>query len=364
MKIDSISSWLPNFNSNGEPLVIAGPCSAESLEQMLATAHAFKNIPAVKIFRAGIWKPRTRPNNFEGLGEIALPWLAEVKKQTGLLTTTEVATAKHVELCLKHGVDVLWIGARTTANPFSVQEIADALKGVNIPVMIKNPINADLQLWIGAIERINNAGINKIIAIHRGFSVADKLEFRNDPLWRIPMELKVKFPELPLICDPSHITGDRELIQKVCQKAMDLNMNGLIVETHPTPETAWSDAAQQVTPERLKTILSQLSIKTEFSNNADFGTELNNLRNQIDRLDNELIHTLKLRKDVVEKIANAKIEQKITALQRNRFDQLMKERMDAGKSLGLEESFIKEIFDAIHDQSVKLQTDLFERSKK
>jgi chorismate mutase len=331
---------------------------------MLATAHAFKNIPAVKIFRAGIWKPRTRPNNFEGLGEIALPWLAEVKKQTGLLTTTEVATAKHVELCLKHGVDVLWIGARTTANPFSVQEIADALKGVNIPVMIKNPINADLQLWIGAIERINNAGINKIIAIHRGFSVADKLEFRNDPLWRIPMELKVKFPELPLICDPSHITGDRELIQKVCQKAMDLNMNGLIVETHPTPETAWSDAAQQVTPERLKTILSQLSIKTEFSNNADFGTELNNLRNQIDRLDNELIHTLKLRKDVVEKIANAKIEQKITALQRNRFDQLMKERMDAGKSLGLEESFIKEIFDAIHDQSVKLQTDLFERSKK
>jgi chorismate mutase len=364
MKIDSISSWLPNFNSNGEPLVIAGPCSAESLEQMLATAHAFKNIPAVKIFRAGIWKPRTRPNNFEGLGEIALPWLAEVKKQTGLLTTTEVATAKHVELCLKHGVDVLWIGARTTANPFSVQEIADALKGVNIPVMIKNPINADLQLWIGAIERINNAGINKIIAIHRGFSVADKLEFRNDPLWRIPMELKVKFPELPLICDPSHITGDRELIQKVCQKAMDLNMNGLIVETHPTPETAWSDAAQQVTPERLKTILSQLSIKTEFSNNADFGTELNNLRNQIDRLDNELIHTLKLRKDVVEKIANAKIEQKITALQRNRFDQFMKERMDAGKSLGLEESFIKEIFDAIHDQSVKLQTDLFERSKK
>ncbi|MDD4972863.1 MAG: chorismate mutase [Bacteriovorax sp.] len=364
MKIDSISSWLPNFNSNSEPLVIAGPCSAESLDQMLTTANALKNIPAVKIFRAGIWKPRTRPNNFEGVGEIALPWLTEVKKQSGLLTTTEVATAKHVELCLKHGVDILWIGARTTANPFSVQEIADALKGVNIPVMIKNPINADLQLWIGAIERLNNAGINKIIAIHRGFSVADKLEFRNDPLWRIPMELKVKFPELPLICDPSHITGDRELIQKVCQKAMDLNMNGLIIETHPTPESAWSDAAQQVTPERLKTILSQLSIKTEHSNNANFEAQLNNLRHQIDRLDNELLHTLKHRKDVVEKIANAKIEQKITALQRNRFDQLMKERIDAGKSLGLEELFIKEIFDAIHDQSVKLQTDLFERSKK
>lgn len=364
MKIDSISSWIPDFNGNGEPLVIAGPCSAESLEQMLATAHALKNIPAVKIFRSGIWKPRTRPNNFEGLGEIALPWLAEVKKQTGLLTTTEVATAKHVELCLKHGVDILWIGARTTANPFSVQEIADALTGVDIPVMIKNPINADLQLWIGAIERMNNAGIHKIIAIHRGFSVADKLEFRNDPLWRIPMELKVKFPDLPLICDPSHITGDRELIQKVCQKAMDLNMDGLIIETHPDPAKAWSDADQQVTPERLKKILSELSIKTEYSNDADFGVHLNTLRDQIDRLDNELLHTLKLRKDVVEKIAKAKIEQKITALQRNRFDQLMKERMDSGKSLGLEELFIKEIFDAIHEQSVKVQTDLFERSKK
>ncbi|RPJ77889.1 MAG: 3-deoxy-7-phosphoheptulonate synthase [Alphaproteobacteria bacterium] len=364
MKIDLISSWLPNFVNNGEPLVIAGPCSAESLEQMLTTAHALKDIPAVKIFRAGIWKPRTRPNNFEGLGEIALPWLAEVKKQTGLLTTTEVATAKHVELCLKHGVDILWIGARTTANPFSVQEIADSLKGVDIPVMIKNPINADLQLWIGAIERINSAGITKLMAIHRGFSVADKLEFRNDPLWRIPMELKVKFPALPLICDPSHITGERELIQKVCQKAMDLDMNGLIIETHPDPTKAWSDAAQQVTPLKLKTILSELSLKTEYSNNADFGAQLNNLRNQIDRLDNELLHTIKLRKDIVEKIAKAKLEQNITALQRNRFDQLMKERMDAGKNLGLEESFIKEIFDAIHEQSVKIQTDIFERSKK
>lgn len=364
MKIDLISSWLPNYTDNGEPLVIAGPCSAESLEQMLETAHALKEIPAVKIFRAGIWKPRTRPNNFEGLGEIALPWLSEVKKQTGLLTTTEVATAKHVELCLKHGVDILWIGARTTANPFSVQEIADSLKGVDIPVMIKNPINADLQLWIGAIERINSAGITKLMAIHRGFSVAHKLEFRNDPLWRIPMELKVKFPTLPLICDPSHITGERELIQKVCQKAIDLGVNGLIIETHPRPDSAWSDAAQQVTPQKLKSILEQLSLKTENSSDADFGVQLNSLRAQIDRLDNELLHTLKLRSDVVEKIANAKAKEKITALQRNRFDQLMKERMDAGKALGLEELFVKEIFDAIHDQSVKVQTDIFEKIKK
>ncbi len=364
MKIDSISSWLPTFKDNTSPLVIAGPCSAESLEQVLSTAHALKNIPAVKIFRAGIWKPRTRPNNFEGLGEIALPWLHEVKKQTGLLTTTEVATAKHVELCLKNGVDILWIGARTTANPFSVQEIADALKGVDIPVMIKNPINADLQLWIGAIERINNAGITKLIAIHRGFSVADKLEFRNDPLWRIPMELKVKFPNLPLLCDPSHITGERELIQKVCQKAMDLDMNGLIIETHLNPEKAWSDAAQQITPEKLNTILTELALKTQYSNDAGFEAELNILRAQIDRLDNELLHTLQLRSNVVEKIAFAKIEQNITALQSSRFDTLMKERLDTGKTLGLDEGFIKEIFDSIHEQSVKLQTDLFERSKK
>lgn len=363
MKIDPINSWLPHFD-NTKPLVIAGPCSAESLEQMLKTAHALKEIPAVKIFRAGIWKPRTRPNNFEGHGESALPWLLEVKKQTGLFTTTEVASAKHVELCLKHGVDVLWIGARTTVNPFSVQEIADALKGVDIPVMIKNPINADLQLWIGAIERMNNAGLTKLVAIHRGFSVADKLEFRNDPLWRIPMELKVKFPELPLICDPSHITGERELIQKVCQKAIDLSMNGLIIETHPDPVNAWSDAAQQITPEKLQKILSQLSLKTEYSSDLHFGAELNNLRGQIDRLDHELLHLLKLRSDVVQKIAHAKVEQKITALQKSRFESLMKERLLTGQNLGLDESLIKEIFDVIHEQSVKIQTDFFERSKK
>ncbi len=363
MKIDPLQSWLASLTNN-EPLIIAGPCSAESRDQVISTAMALKEIPAVKIYRAGIWKPRTRPNNFEGLGEIALPWLCEVKKLTGLLTTTEVATAKHVEMCLKHGVDILWIGARTSANPFSVQEIADCLKGVDIPVMVKNPINADLQLWIGALERLNQAGITKIMAIHRGFSVADKLEFRNDPLWRIPMELKVKFPELPLLCDPSHITGDRNLIHRVCQKAMDLNMNGLIVETHPAPDNAWSDASQQITPLQLKLILNQLSFRVEHSGDADFELQLNNYREQIDRLDNEILHSLKLRKTIVEKIANAKITENITALQRRRFDQLMKERIEAGSKLGLEVSFIKEIFDAIHDQSIKIQTDLFEKSKK
>ena len=363
MKIDSLHSWLPQLQP-GSPLVIAGPCSAESEAQVLATAHALKEISAVKIFRAGIWKPRTRPNNFEGLGELALPWLKRVKEETNLLVTTEVATAKHVELCLKHGVDILWIGARTTANPFSVQEIADCLKGVDIPVMVKNPINADLQLWIGALERFNLAGITKLIAIHRGFSVAEKLEFRNDPLWRIPMELKVKFPELPLICDPSHITGKRDLIQKVCQKAIDLDMNGLIIETHPDPDKAWSDASQQVTPERLNEIISSLSLKKEYSLDKSYTNTLNDLREQIDRLDNELIHTLKLRKDVVEKIAKAKIDQNVTALQRSRFDQLMKERITSGEKIGLDQEFIKEIFDAIHEQSVKIQTDLFAKHKK
>lgn len=363
MKITSTHEWLPNTKP-GSPIVMAGPCSAESFEQVMTTAKALKEISDVAVFRAGIWKPRTRPNNFEGLGEIALPWLAEVKKETGLLVTTEVATAKHVELCLKHGVDILWIGARTTANPFSVQEIADSLKGVDIPVMVKNPINADLQLWIGALERLNLAGITKLIAIHRGFSVAEKLEFRNDPLWRIPMELKVKFPELPLLCDPSHITGQRELIQKVCQKAMDLDMDGLIIETHPDPDKAWSDASQQVTPLKLSQILSSLSLKKENSKDLSFTNNLNDLREQIDRLDNELLHTLKLRANVVDKIAKAKIEQNVTALQRNRFDQLMKERMEAGEKLGLNQNFIKEIFDAIHEQSVQIQTDLFEKNKK
>jgi chorismate mutase len=363
MKIESLNTWLQP-SKQGSPLVIAGPCSAESLDQMLRTAHALKEISEVSIFRAGIWKPRTRPNNFEGLGEIALPWLMEVKKQTGLKVTTEVATAKHVELCLKAGVDILWIGARTTANPFSVQEIADSLKGVDIPVMIKNPINADLQLWIGALERLNLAGITKLMAIHRGFSVGEKLEFRNDPLWKIPMELKVKFPDLPLLCDPSHITGKRELIQQVCQKAMDLDYNGLIIETHPDPDKAWSDASQQVTPEKLAAIISSLAIKKENSQDKLYTNQLNELRDQIDRLDDELLHTLKLRNDVVEKIAKAKIEHNVTALQKSRFDQLMKHRMDAGEKLGLGQDFIKEIFDSIHEQSVQTQTNLFEKTKK
>jgi chorismate mutase len=360
MKIQPLSSWIPNLKS---PLVIAGPCSAESEEQVLQTAKALQKIPQVKIFRAGIWKPRTRPNNFEGLGELALPWLANVKKETGLLTTTEVATAKHVELALKHNIDILWIGARTTANPFSVQEIADSLQGVDIPVMIKNPINADLQLWIGALERISHAGIDKLIAIHRGFSVAHQLEMRNDPLWRIPIELKLRYQDLPILCDPSHITGKSELVEMVCQKAMDLNMDGLIIESHMTPASAWSDAAQQITPVRLEEILTKLVLKSPYSSDENFDHLLENLRHQIDRLDHEIIHTLKNRKDIVLKIANAKYEKNITAVQLKRFNDLIQERVQLGISVGLDEQFIKDIFDSIHDHSVKIQTDFFDRLK-
>ncbi len=360
MKIQPLSSWIDNVTG---PLVIAGPCSAESEEQVIETAKELRKNSQVKIIRAGIWKPRTRPNNFEGLGEIALPWLANVKKETGLLTTTEVATAKHVELALKYGIDVLWIGARTTANPFSVQEIADALKGVDIPVMIKNPINADLQLWIGALERISAVGITKLLAIHRGFSVAHQLELRNDPIWRIPIELKLRFPALPMICDPSHITGKRELIEGICQKAMDINMDGLIIETHMNPTMAWSDAAQQITPARLLEILVKLIVKSPNSSDVNFDHLLENLRNQIDRLDLEIIHTLKHRKDIVIKIAEAKQEKNITALQLKRFNDLILERVQAGISVGLDEEFIKNIFDSIHDNSVKIQTDFFDKLK-
>jgi chorismate mutase len=363
MKITPPKEWLTKKKLDG-PIIIAGPCSAESHDQVVNTAKALDKIDHVKIFRAGIWKPRTRPNNFEGLGEEALPWLQEVKKETQLLVATEVATAKHVELALKYGVDVLWIGARTTANPFSVQEIADCLKGHDIPIMVKNPINADLQLWIGALERLNISGITKLMAIHRGFSVAHKMEFRNDPIWRIPMELKVKFPDLPIICDPSHITGERGFIKQVCQKAMDLDMNGLIIETHPDPDKAWSDASQQLTPESLEQILKTIAIKKEYSDDKNYTQLLHDLREQIDRLDNEILLSLKMRKQIVEKIAHAKINQNVTALQLNRFDQLMKERLETAKQMNLSEHFVKDIFDAIHEQSVQVQTDIFEKNKK
>jgi len=357
MEIDNKNSQL----FSNLPLVIAGPCSAESLEQMLMVANEVKKNPLIKVFRAGIWKPRTRPNQFEGLGEIALPWLLEVKKATGLLTAVEVANLDHVEKALKYDVDILWIGARTTANPFSVQDIANALKGTNKTIMVKNPINADLQLWIGALERLNLSGVKNLIAVHRGFSVAENFEFRNDPMWRIPIELKLKFPELPIICDPSHITGNRELIFKVAQKAMDLNFDGLMIETHPKPEAAWSDANQQVTPQKLLSILSQLQFKQDSCQSKDFEFNLESIRKQIDRLDQDIIETLKYRKSLVENIAKIKLEQNVSALQLHRFESLLKDRIELAVKNGLDPVMVKDIFGLIHEESIRIQTDHFDQ---
>ncbi len=355
MKIAPLHTWVPNLE---KPLVIAGPCSAESEEQMLKTALEIAKINGINFFRAGIWKPRTRPNSFEGVGEIGLTWLSQVKKETGLKITTEVATAKHAELALKHGVDVLWIGARTSANPFSVQEIADVLKGVDIPVMVKNPVNADLALWIGALERINGAGIDKLAAIHRGFSTGEKSQYRNLPKWKIPIELKRLYPDLPIICDPSHIGGSRELIGTICQKAMDVDFEGVMVETHCNPDKALSDAAQQITPLRLEEIITGLSLRSEFSGNKSFESELEILRGQIDRIDQELIEALHLRMNIVDKIGAAKRENDVTPLQIHRMDELMQNRLKKACEVGLSEKYIRDLYHVIHAESVRIQTEI------
>lgn len=355
MNIRPLNKWIPNLK---RPLVIAGPCSAETEEQVMSTAKELVQNEDVRIFRAGIWKPRTRPNSFEGVGEKGLKWLAQVKQETGLLVTTEVANASHVEQALKHNIDILWIGARTTVNPFSVQEIADALKGTNIPVMVKNPINVDLALWMGALERLNLAGLDKLVAIHRGFSTSEKTEYRNQPLWRIPIELKRHLPELPIICDPSHITGDRNRIALVCQKAMDLDMDGVMVETHPNPEEAWSDAAQQVTPTALASIIQSLQLRTEFSPDRNFESDLGDLRNQIDRLDSEIIESLKMRFNIVERIGDLKMKNNVTALQVHRMDAMMKKIGEMAEKVGLRPDFVEEIYHVVHEESVKVQTEM------
>jgi len=353
MKIEKLTDWI---NVKERPLVIAGPCSAESEEQVIAIAKQLKESGKVDAFRAGIWKPRTRPNTFEGVGLVGLPWMERVKQETGLPITTEVANASHVELALKHNVDILWIGARTTVSPFAIQEIADALRGVDIPVMVKNPINADLALWMGAIERFSNVGLTKLAAIHRGFSTAEKSKYRNKPIWSLPIELKRLLPDLPIICDPSHIAGDREFIGEVCQKAMDAGMDGLMVETHITPDKALSDAAQQVTPESLNKIIEQLSVRKLQTEDKTFEETLQKLRSQIDQVDRELLELLHMRKNIISEIGIAKKENNITPLQIGRMDSLMKDRNELGVKLGLEKRYIEELFHVIHTESVREQT--------
>lgn len=353
MKISPLSAWI---KIKDRPMVIAGPCSAESEEQVLAIARQLKASGKVDMFRAGIWKPRTRPNSFEGVGEIGLPWLQKVKEETGLPVSTEVANAAHVELALKHNIDVLWIGARTTVSPFAIQEIADALKGVDIPVMVKNPINADLALWMGAIERFTNVGLTKLAAIHRGFSTAEVSKYRNKPIWALPIELKRLLPDLPIICDPSHIAGKRDYVQEVCQKAMDINLDGLMIETHCNPDQAWSDASQQVTPVNLLKVLASLSLRNEKTTDKTFEDTIDKLRSKIDQVDRELLELLHLRMNVVKEIGIAKKENNVTPLQIGRMDVLIKNRNELGIKLGLEEKYIDELFHVIHTESVRFQT--------
>jgi chorismate mutase len=338
------------------PIVIAGPCSAETEEQVLDTARQLV-AKGIKIFRAGIWKPRTKPGGFEGIGTVGLSWLKTVKQETGMYTATEVATAKHVYEALKYGVDVLWIGARTTANPFAVQEIADALEGVDIPVLVKNPVNPDLELWIGALERVNNAGLKRIGAIHRGFSSYDKKIYRNQPQWHLPVELKRRLPNLPIFGDPSHIGGKRDLILPLSQQAMDLQFNGLIIETHCNPDCAWSDKDQQVTPDVLEEILGKLIIR-------DMGqtTEsLTDLRRQIDTIDNELLEVLAKRMRVSEEIGTYKKEHNISILQTTRYDEIIQKRVALGESLGMSADFMRVILEAIHEESVRKQMDIMNK---
>ena len=311
----------------------------------------------IKIFRAGIWKPRTKPGGFEGVGVEGLPWLKEVKQETGMYVATEVATAKHVFEALKAGIDILWIGARTTANPFAMQEIADALKGVDIPVLVKNPVNPDLELWIGALERINQAGLKRLAAIHRGFSSYDKKIYRNLPQWHIPIELRRRIPNLPILCDPSHIGGKRELVAPLCQQAMDLGFDGLIVESHCNPDKAWSDAAQQVTPDILDYILNLLVIRETNQSTEN----LNELRKQIDECDDELIQILGKRMRVAREIGTYKKEHDMTILQTGRYNEILEKRGSQGALCGMDADFIKKVFEAIHEESVRQQMEIINK---
>lgn len=343
-------------SDNERPLVIAGPCSAETEEQVMTTARQLAG-KGCHMFRAGVWKPRTKPGGFEGNGEQALPWMKQVKEETGMLTATEVATPEHVELALKYGIDILWVGARTSANPFAMQALADSLKGVDVPVLVKNPVNPDLELWIGALERINGAGIKRLGAIHRGFSSYEKKLYRNAPMWQIAIELHRRIPNLPIFNDPSHIGGRRDLIAPLCQQAMDLGMNGLIVESHCSPDDAWSDAKQQVTPDILDYILSMLVIR----DNVAQGDTLASLRKNIDQLDNELIDLLAKRMRISRQIGEYKKEHGMAIVQTKRYSEILDKRGAQGSLNGIAPDCVKNIFEHIHEESVRQQMEIINK---
>ncbi len=350
------------FRRKDRPFVIAGPCSAETREQVLETADGLKDLN-VDLLRAGVWKPRTRPGNFEGVGEEGIEWLREAGNAIGKPISVEVANTNHVELALKGGVDVLWIGARTTVNPFMVQEIADALKGTNTPVLVKNPVNPDVELWIGAIERFQSVGLTKLGAIHRGFSTFQKSPFRNSPNWNIPIELKRRLPELPIICDPSHICGNRELLAEVAQKAIDLNMDGLMLETHRNPDKAWSDAAQQITPTQLKTILSDLVWRNPNAVDIEVQAKLEELRATIDGLDRDILDLLIERLSISRNIGEYKREHNITILQHQRWNEILHDREAYVQGKELSQRFLYRFLEAIHEESIQQQTQVMNAKK-
>ena len=351
LQLESLSSW----TGVQRPFIISGPCSAETEDQLLSTVRQIAATGKVHALRAGIWKPRTRPGQYEGCGDVGLSWLAQAGKETGLPVTTEVANAAHVEAALKAGLDFLWVGARTTVNPFSVQEVADALKGVDIPVLVKNPVNPDLELWIGALERLNRAGITKMAAIHRGFSSFEKGPFRNAPMWDLAIELKTRVPELDIICDPSHISGNRELISLISQKALDLDMAGLMIESHINPDAAWSDAKQQVTPANLARIIDGLVVRQVSSENKSFKDTLSVLREQIDQLDDEIMSRMASRMKVSEKIGQYKRGNNVTILQVSRWEEIVQTRVTMAKAMGLDEGFMRDLLRLVHHESIQIQ---------
>lgn len=355
LAVEPLASWI---QTDGKPLIIAGPCSAETEEQLVETTRQLAQLGSVHVIRAGVWKPRTRPGSFEGMGEAALPWIQRAKAETGLPFAVEVATPEHIELALKYGVDILWIGARTTVNPFNVQEIADALRGVDVPVLIKNPVNPDLALWIGAFERIAGAGITKLGAIHRGFSTGESSKYRNIPMWQLAIELKSTFPNLPMIGDPSHMAGKRAYLNELAQMAMDLNYDGLIVESHIDPDKAWSDAAQQLTPTAFGEMLEHLHIRKVQSENIEFKSALEQLRIKIDNTDRQLVEILAARMALVEKLAEYKRDNNVTLFQSDRWKEILKTRTEQAKKFNLYPELVEEIYKIIHMESIRKQTEV------
>ena len=359
MEIIPMYEW--GMFTEPKPSVVAGPCSAESEEQVVETAKGLKEM-GINVFRAGIWKPRTHPGCFEGVGAVGLKWLQRIQKEYGLKVATEVAGEKHVVECLKHGVDMVWLGARTTANPFLVQEIADALKGTDIPVLVKNPVNADLDLWIGALERLSRAGIKKLGVIHRGFSTFDKIKYRNDPQWQVAIELRSRYPELPFFVDPSHMGGSRDYIQEISQRSLDLGFEGLMIESHCNPSVALSDSKQQLTPDELRDLLyNQVVVRDKDSDAPEWKENIDQLRAKIDVIDENIVYALGSRMNVSRKIGEYKKENNIAIIQTARWDKVFSKVLEKGKDYGLTEKFLSDVFTAIHEASVEVQNEIISK---